>query len=121
MSEEFLRVAKKEVSEDISEIGNLLKRCQDDSDVIKNSADIEKRIHKLKGLAPMMGQEEIGQITILIDKLLKITMTGKMVPGIYDTITATHQFMQDCMNGTKTDFASLKNTIEKNHESFLSQ
>lgn len=121
MSEEFIRVATKEVTEDISEIGNLLKGCQNDEDILKHSVDIEKRIHKLKGLAPMMGQEQIGQITILIDKLLKITMAGEMVPGIYNTIKATHQFMEDSMNDAKTDYSSLKNQIEKNHESFLDQ
>jgi chemotaxis protein histidine kinase CheA len=119
MSEEFLRVARKEVNEDITEIGNLLKNCHDDSDILKKASDIEKRIHKLKGLTPMMGQEQIGEITVLLDKLLKIAMSGKTVPGIYGTIKDSHLFMQDAMNNVTTNFSSLKSQIEKNHNSFL--
>ncbi len=119
MSDEFLRVAKKEVSEDIAEIGNLLKNCQNDNDVLKNAIAIEKHVHKLKGLAPMMGHEQIGEIAALVDKLLKVTMSGKMVLGIYDTLKNSHQFMNDALNDTTVGFASLKGEIEKNHDSFL--
>jgi len=66
MSEEFLRVARQEVSEDIAEIGNLLQRCSTDSDVTKNASEIEKHIHKIKGLAPMMGQEQRSNIATLL-------------------------------------------------------
>lgn len=119
MSEEFLRVARKEVSDDITEIGNLLKNCQNDDDLFKNATDIEKRIHKLKGLAPMMGQEQIGQIAALVDKLLKAVIAGKPVSGIYDTIKDSYDFMQNSMNDMSTDFASLQSRIEKNHGSLL--
>gem|GEM_PF-6984720 len=60
MSEEFLRVAKKEVSDDILSIGTLLKGCFSDEDVRKNASDIEKYTHKLKGLCPMMGRRMWG-------------------------------------------------------------
>lgn len=119
MSDEFLRVAKKEISEDIAEIGNLLKNCQNDNDVLQNAAGIEKRIHKLKGLAPMMGHEQIGEIAALVDKLLKVAMSGKVVLGIYDTIKNSHQFMHNALNDVDANFASLKGQIEKNHDSFL--
>lgn len=119
MSDEFLRVAKKEVSEDIAEIGNLLKNCQNDGDVLKNAVGIEKHIHKLKGLAPMMGHEQIGEIAALVDKLLKVAMSGKEVLGIYDTIKNSHQFMHNALNDMNVGFASLKGQIEKNHDSFL--
>ena len=112
-------MAKKEVSEDIAEIGNLLKNCQNDSDVLKNAAGIEKHIHKLKGLAPMMGHEQIGEVAALVDKLLKVAMSGKEVSGIYDTLKNSHQFMHNTMNGVNVDLASLKGQIEKNHDSFL--
>lgn len=119
MSEEFLRVARKEVTEDIAEIGNLIKDCQGDDDVLKKASDIEKRVHKLKGLAPMMGQEQIGELAVLLDKLLKIAISGKTVPGIYGTIKNSQRFMQDTMNDVTTDFAPLRNQIEKNHKYLL--
>lgn len=119
MSDEFLRVAKKEVSEDIAEIGNLLKNCQNDNDVLTNAAEIEKHIHKLKGLAPMMGHEQMGEIAALVDKLLKAAMSGSVVLGIYDTLKNSHQFMHNALNDANVGFASLKDQIEKNHDSFL--
>lgn len=119
MSEEFLRVAKKEVTEDITEIGNLLKNCQNDNDITKNTIDIEKHTHKLKGLAPMMGQEQIGEIATLVDNLLKVIISGKTVPGIYGTVKSSYQFMQNALNGIEVDFTSLKSEIEKNHAPYL--
>jgi chemotaxis protein histidine kinase CheA len=119
LSDEFLRVARKEVAEDITEVGNLLKKCQNDNDISKNAVDVEKHIHKLKGLAPMMGQIQIGEIATLVDKLLKAVISGKIVPGIYDTVKDSNIMMQQLLSGTKVDFVSLKSQIEKNHDSFL--
>jgi hypothetical protein len=67
----------------------------------------------------MMGQEQIGEIAALVDKILKVAMSGKVVMGIYDTIKNSHQFMHNALNGMDTNFASLKGQIEKNHDSFL--
>jgi len=119
MSEEFLRVAKKEISQDISEIGNLLKNCSDDNDLIKNALNIEKYTHKIKGLAPMMGQEEMGQIATLLDKLLKSVATGMHSAGIYQTVRRSCIFMQNALDGVATDFQSLRLEIEENHQNLL--
>jgi chemotaxis protein histidine kinase CheA len=119
MSDEFLRVATKEVSDDIAEIGNVLKKCQNDNDLSKVATDVEKHVHKLKGLAPMMGQEQIGEISILVDKLLKSIMAGKAVPGIYSTVKDSYEVMSRLINNEHVDFASLKSAIEKNHAHFL--
>lgn len=115
MSEEFLRVATKEVTDDISEIGNLIKSCTNDDDIQKNASEIGKRLHKLKGLAPMMGQEEVGEIASLLDRIFKSLAVGTDVPGICDTVRESHQFMQNAMNGVATDFASLKSKITQKH------
>jgi HPt (histidine-containing phosphotransfer) domain-containing protein len=119
LSDEFLRIAKKEVTDDIAGIGNLLRNCTGDSDVFKNAPEIEKHVHKLKGLAPMMGHDQIGQIAALIDSLLKTAIAGKEIPGIYMTVTKSHEFMQNAINGTKADFSVLKTEIEKNHGAFI--
>ncbi|MGQ0771174.1 MAG: Hpt domain-containing protein [Nitrososphaerota archaeon] len=119
MSDEFLRVAKKEVSDDIAEIGNLLKNCSGDNDIFKNATEIARPIHKIKGLAPMMGQDQIGQIAALVDRLLKTIIAGKSVTGIYLTIKKSHEFMQSMMSGANVDSSPLKSEIEKNHREFL--
>jgi HPt (histidine-containing phosphotransfer) domain-containing protein len=116
-----MQVAKKEVAGDISEIGILLKNCHNDDDVLRNASNIEKHVHKIKGLAPMMGQEQIGYLAVLVDKLLKVVMTGKSVPGIYETLTRSHFFMQNTIDGTNMDFASIKGMVEKNHEDILNK
>lgn len=119
MSEEFLRVAKKEVSDDISSIIALLQDCSDDTDVNNKAAEIEKHMHKIKGLAPMMNQDKIGHIALLLDKLLKAVIDGAPVPGLYQSIKKSCDFMQSEITGSQTDFEQLKADIEKTHEIFL--
>lgn len=119
MSEEFLRVAKKEVIDDISEIGNLLKTCSSDDDVQKAATDIEKHVHKIKGLAPMMGQEEIGDIATLLDSLLKMLIAGRKIEGVYKTMKTSHEMMHNKINDLPVDMALLKSKILENHGSVL--
>ncbi len=121
MSKEFLRVAKKEVSDDIVEIGNLLQVCSDDSDISKNAAEIEKHTHKLKGLAPMMGQIEIGDIASVLDTLLKLTISGTVPPDLFQAIKKSHQFMLDAINDRESDYASIKSELDKKYSVFLSR
>jgi chemotaxis protein histidine kinase CheA len=116
MSEEFLRVARKEVGDDIAEIGILLQECKTDADVTKNASEIEKHVHKIKGLAPMMGQEQIGDVATHLDRLLKIMLSGTAVPKIQQTIIRSHQFMQDAMNGNVADYDSLVSYIQATHQ-----
>jgi chemotaxis protein histidine kinase CheA len=119
MSEEFLRVAKKEVSDDISAIADLLKRCSDDNTTYREASEIEKHVHKIKGLTPMMNQQQIGRIAEMLDKLLKVVMAGKEVPGLYVTVKKSCEFMHSEINGMQTDFEQIRAEIEKNHASFL--
>lgn len=112
-------MARQEVSEDISAIGNLLNECSDDSSAHKKAVEIEKHIHKIKGLAPMMHQERIGRIAEMLDKLLKAAISGKTVPGLYQTAKKSCEFMQSEINGMQTDFERLAAEMEKNHASFL--
>lgn len=113
MSDEFLRVAKKELSDDITEIGILLQSCSDDSALYKNAMHLEKHIHKIKGLAPMMGNDQIGNVAALIDKLLKVMLAGGSVQGIYLATKKSHEFMQNALNEADQDFGLLKIEIEK--------
>lgn len=118
MSEEFLRVAKKELSEDIVEIGNILDICSSDVDATKNASSIEKHIHKIKGLAPMMNQEEIGQIATLLDKILK-TLSDKPLPGLYSTLLRSHAFMKNTIDGNGAGYDELYSTIMQAHKDLL--
>lgn len=120
MSDEFLRVAKEEVSDDIAKIDNLLKNCSGDSDISKNAIEIEKHTHKLKGLAPMMGQSEIGDVAAVLDTLLKAAISGKPIPEIFQAIKKSNQFMLDAIHDNKSGYVSLKNDLNKKYSEFLS-
>jgi len=119
MSEEFLRVARLEVNEDIAGIGDLLQGCKTDSDVAKNVSEIEKHVHKIKGLAPMMGQEQIGQIATMLDKVLKAMLSGVVVPKIHQTMIQSHQFMQNAMAGNTKSYDSLVSQIQNTHKDLI--
>lgn len=121
MSEEFLRVAKKEVSDDIAEVGNLLHSCSADSDISKNADEIEKHTHKIKGLAPMMGHTEIGEIASMLDALLKLAISGNTPPDLFLSIKKSHQFMLDAINERESDYASLKSELDKKYSAFLNR
>ena len=60
MSDEFIKVSTQEINEEIASIKKILESCKTDSDISKNSQDIEGHIHKIKGLASMMGKPGIG-------------------------------------------------------------
>lgn len=119
MSEEFLRIARKEVSDDVAGIGNLLQKCKTDSDVVKNVSDIEKHVHKIKGLAPMMGQEQIGQIAAMLDKILKTILAGQPVSVSYQTLKDSHEFMKNAIDGNPQGFDVLVQQIQRNHKDLL--
>lgn len=108
-----------EVSQDITEIGNLLTHCSNDDDITKHASDIEKHVHKIKGLAPMMGQDQIGNIAALLDKLLKDVLSGKTIPGIYHTITLSHGFMKNAINGNLENYDLLYSEISQSHKDLL--
>jgi HPt (histidine-containing phosphotransfer) domain-containing protein len=113
LSDEFLRVAKKEISDDIAKISTLLQNCHDDNAVSKNIAQFEKHIHKIKGLAPMMGHDQIGRVAALVDGLLKSMLAGSSVRGIHSVIKKSHEFMQNTLDGANPDFELLKTEVER--------
>jgi len=71
VSEKFFEVANKEVREDISSIQKILESCKNDEDVASNGNSIEKHLHKIKGLAPMMNQQDVGDIAQSADTIFK--------------------------------------------------
>ena len=119
MSEEFIRVATKEINEEVGSISEILNSCTDNSGAIKNSSMIEKHIHKIKGLAPMMGKEDIGEIAVLIDKILKHIIEGNDLEGVYETLLESNEFMKESMKGNNPNQDQLKQKIEANYANIL--
>ena len=119
MSDEFIKVATQEIKEEIASIKNILDTCNDDSSIFQNSASIEKHIHKIKGLAPMMGKATIGDIAALNDVLLNHILDGKTMEGIYSTLCESNLFMEQAIKNSDINFEELKQKIETNYSKFL--
>lgn len=119
MSDEFIKVATKEINEEIASINKILESCKNDSSISINSKTIEEHIHKIKGLAPMMGKPRIGVIATLIDSLLNHIMEGKTLDGIFTTLKETTIFMSDSMNGSEEKIDEIKQKIETKYSKFL--
>jgi len=119
MSDEFIKVATQEIREEIASIKKILRTCDDDSSVSKNSTSIEKHIHKIKGLAPMMGKEQIGEIATLNDVLLNHILEGKHLDGIYSILCDSNLFMEKSIQNSDINSKKLKQKIETNYSKFL--
>ncbi len=119
MSDEFIRVATKEINEEIDSITEILKSCNNNSSAIKKASLIEKHIHKIKGLAPMMGKAEIGEIALIIDKILKYVIEGNDLDGVYEILLESNKFMKDSMDGANLNMHQLKQKMEANYANIL--
>lgn len=119
MSDEFSKVAWQEITDELESNFQILKLCKNDGDIKKNSSEIEKHLHKIKGLAPMMGQKKIGELASINDTLIKNILEGKNVTGIFDTIIQSHQLMKDLLNNSSIDAAELINKMKNKHSDFM--
>ena len=110
MSEEFIRVATNEIEQDLEAISSILQSCEGDADVQKNSDQIEKHIHKIKGLAPMMGKIEVGELAKILDSLLKHLLSGKKIDGFFEPLTISIEQMKIAMKKHQ-DLTQIHNQI----------
>lgn len=81
MSDEFLKVARQEIRSELDELERIILHCNNDEHIFKNSQDIKGHIHKIKGLAPMMGQEKIGELAKISDSILRYIVNEGPLPG----------------------------------------
>jgi len=112
MSDEFTQIATKEINEELTGIEGILNSCKNDEDITNNSTDIEKHLHKIKGLAPMMGQEGVGEIAALNDTLMKKIIAGQIIEGIFETLNESNHLMKNLMNGSITNISELKEKLK---------
>lgn len=115
MSDEFLKLAKKEVDEEISGMEKILSNCTNDAQIFDNSESLQKRTHKIKGLAPMMGKSSMGKLASVLDDILKQTMAGKTPQGIIDVMRISAEKMMQNMNDDsdlEPEINSAKNLLD---------
>ncbi len=118
MSEEFLKLAKKEINEELGELQSILNQCQNDNDISQNSSNLEKHMHKIKGLAPMMSQKDIGDIAKLNDAILKYVISNGSVKDSFVILLESNKIMRQIFDlQNKSNVEEFKNKILKTFES----
>ena len=113
MSDEFMKLATKEINEEIDGLISLLSSCNNDSMVISNAEKFQKHTHKIKGLAPMMGKEELGNIASTLDDVFKKLVDGSTVDGFYKIISDAFPQMLKSMTEPEFDLSEIKNRISQ--------
>lgn len=106
MSDEFLKRARQEIKADLDGLEHVLSSCRNDEHIFKNSKRIEGCLHKIKGLAPMMGQEKMGKVAKASDIILRHIMDNGTLVGSYTIIVeATNKmiYLLNNKNGNDID------------------
>lgn len=91
MSDEFLKVAHKEIQTELSKIEAVFAKCSTDKHIQDNVMNLEPPIHKIKGLAPMMGHNNIGDLASMADLILKHINKKGAFPDSYFTLLEIFQ------------------------------
>jgi HPt (histidine-containing phosphotransfer) domain-containing protein len=107
LSDEFIAVATKEINEELTGISQILSSCSNDSDLSANSTNLQKHTHKIKGLAPMMGKENLGDLAALYDKILKQIISGESVSGLFEIMRDSVSDMNKTMTETNYDLSPI--------------
>ena len=113
MSDEFLAVATKEITDDIDSIENILKLCTSDIDIFQNASKFQKHTHKIKGLAPMMGKESLGDLSSSLDDIFKKIVNGDNIDGVFNLMEESITHMKKSMNELDYDFSSINEKIKQ--------
>jgi len=119
LSDEFTEQAIKEIHEELEHNSQILKSCQNDDDISNKCPEIEKHLHKIKGLAPMLGQKKIGELASLNDELIKKILEGEKIEGIFETIKQSNKLMKDLMQDSTVEIVGLKQTIKTKYAEFF--
>lgn len=99
MSEEFLKVARQEIQSEIDSLNEIFLTCINDEQLHEKSAEIEKHMHKIKGLAPMMEQEKVGEVAKISDLVLKHVSIHGILRGSHKTTSDAVKIMSSLFSG----------------------
>ena len=116
MSDEFLKAARQEIRADLDGLEEVLSSCRNDEHIFKNSKRIEQHLHKIKGLAPMMGQDKMGEIAKASDIILRHIMDNGILDGSYTIIVEAANRMIRLLNNQNGD--DIDNFIDRMQNSF---
>ena len=100
MSDNFHEIARQEIQEELDSLKQILLQCNDDNDISMNGNKIEKHLHKIKGLAPMMDQNDVGEIAKLNDIILNYVIKNGMLNETRQIVSESIHMMQEIFNDT---------------------
>jgi len=113
MSDEFIKIATKELNEEITELGKILSTCQNDANVFSSADKFQKHTHKIKGLAPMMGKAELGSFAAILDSILKKMIDGITINGIFNDMSDSISSIKQYMSEPNYDLTEIRNRISQ--------
>lgn len=116
MSDEFVKIATMEINEELQAILQILQACQNDDDVFGQVSNIEKHTHKIKGLAPMMGKDDVGSIASILDLILKKIDMPKT--GFFIDLKQATDALIKAMNN-EYSLAETRNRLSSTYAEFL--
>lgn len=119
MSDNFLKLARKEIQEELDSLNQVLSQCHSDLDISINGKGIERHLHKIKGLAPMMGQEDVGDIAALTDTIAKHVIANGTLDGTYDVFSESIKVMSSVFSGANKNAVEFKNKIKQTFPNVL--
>ncbi len=120
MSDEFLRVARQEIQSEIDSLKGIFLACSNDEQLYEKSVDIEKHMHKIKGLAPMMGHEKVGEIARISDIILKHVISHGVLKGTQYIISDAVQKMHGIFSGQdNVETSDFKKTVKDAYPQIL--
>lgn len=99
MSEEFVKLARKEIQEHLDSLEYILLGCPSDKKIYEKSEQVEKHLHSIKGLAPMIGEDSVGDFAHLSDIILKYIIKNGKLNGSQKVIASAIQKMNDAFSG----------------------
>jgi chemotaxis protein histidine kinase CheA len=111
MSDEFLKIATGEINDEISKIQKILDSCHNNDDVFVNATEIQKSTHNIKGLAPMMGKTELGELASLLDSVLKKIISGAACDQILESLITAVIEMKNSMDTSDYNLDKIKQRI----------
>lgn len=98
MPDIFFQTAQGELSEDIKCLEGIISHCKSDSDVISSYKEIERHLHKIKGLSPMIGFDKMRDIANLVDKILIDIIENDLKFASYDFVNEAIKTMKMILN-----------------------
>ena len=120
MSDDFLKAATKEIQEELDTLNQILGGCNSDTDIFNSGKEIQKHLHKIKGLAPMMDQKDLGEIAKIADAVVRHVIANGALDESFKNLVESNNVMRAIFCGQyNEDINEYKGKIKKTFANVL--